>query len=143
MASLNLNKQKEKPTGTSKDVREKPMRKSYAEMLKARKTQKVVCDDEGWTTISYRKKAKAQTKPPTDLATILLANIPVDASTRSIWDFFKGCGEIKDIILPMKRDRINKRIGFIKIVSKLEAGIIINTVKDKGGWGRRIGMTIN
>ncbi|KAK1373725.1 hypothetical protein POM88_029918 [Heracleum sosnowskyi] len=53
------------------------------------------------------------------------------------------CGQILDIILPRKRDVNNKRIGFIKTTSELEASTIISNAKEQGGWGRRIMMTIN
>lgn len=45
----------------------------------------------------------------------------LEATTRDLWDFFKLGGDIKDIILPKKRDILNKRYGFVKTSSELAA----------------------
>lgn len=52
-------------------------------------------------------------------------------------------GNIKDIILPRKRDKWNKRFGFVKTYSKLEVGKIISNVRNFKGLGRILGLTIN
>lgn len=75
--------------------------------------------------------------------TIYMVNIPIEVKAKAIWDFFMQFGQIKDIVLPRRRYKNNKRIGFIKTTSELEAGIIINNAKEKDGWGRRIIISIN
>ncbi|KAK1389926.1 hypothetical protein POM88_018104 [Heracleum sosnowskyi] len=52
-------------------------------------------------------------------------------------------GNIKDIILPRKRDRWNNRFGFVKTVSEQEAGFIISNLKQYKGLGRILKMSIN
>lgn len=42
-----------------------------------------------------------------------------------------------------KRDKKNKRFGFIKTILEEEAGFIILNAKGKGGIGAKIKMTIN
>lgn len=43
---------------------------------------------------------------------ILLHNIPQEASAKEIWQFFNKGRFIQDIILPGKKDKNNYRIGF-------------------------------
>ncbi|KAK1364859.1 hypothetical protein POM88_040420 [Heracleum sosnowskyi] len=100
-------------------------------------------DDEviGWTLVQSRKKRNKLSRK--DAYTIFLYGIPIAALARGIWSFLKDCGVIKDIILPRKRDKRNKRFGFIKTISELEAGGIISNAKQKGGLGAEIRMSIN
>lgn len=72
-----------------------------------------------------------------------MVNIPFEATSKGLWEFFKSCGKIKDIILPRKRDRNGKRFGFIKVANEDEVGLIINNAKEKGGLVNRIAMSIN
>lgn len=76
-----------------------------------------------WTLVTSRKQVKANKKVDKDSAntTIFLYGIPAKATEREIWNLFKLCGVILDIILPIKRDKHNQRIGFIKTTSELEA----------------------
>lgn len=60
-----------------------------------------------------------------------------------MWDCLRNTGAIVDIILPLKRDKRNKRYGFVKTTSELEAGKIILNAKEKGGLATRIRMSIN
>lgn len=64
-------------------------------------------------------------------------------TARDLWDLFKMRGDIKDIILPKRRDIRNKRYGFVKTCSELEAGMIISNLKQFKGLGRILKMKIN
>ncbi|KAK1388481.1 hypothetical protein POM88_016659 [Heracleum sosnowskyi] len=107
--------------------------------------------NDSWTLVTSKrnkklKNAEGRSQPNQDSSsdkTIFMVNIHQEAKTSALWNFFKRCGNIKDIILPKKRDKNNKRIGFIKTSSELEAGIIISNATELGGWGRRIAMSIN
>ncbi|KAK1403677.1 hypothetical protein POM88_003282 [Heracleum sosnowskyi] len=66
-----------------------------------------------------------------------------EASAGDIWNIFKDFGNIKDTILPRKRDKRNKRFGFVKTISELEAGRIISNANEKGGLGAKIRKSIN
>ncbi|KAK1361733.1 hypothetical protein POM88_046207 [Heracleum sosnowskyi] len=99
------------------------------------------CDKTGWNTTKPRKQTKLNKHP--DASTIFLYGIPAEATAREIWNIFKRGGVVKDIILPRKRDKRNQRYGFVKTISELEAGTIINNVKAFGGLGAKFRMTIN
>lgn len=60
-----------------------------------------------------------------------------------MWECLRHTGTIVDINLPMKRDKRNKRYGFVKTTSESEAGEIILNVKEQGGLTTRIKMSIN
>lgn len=60
-----------------------------------------------------------------------------------MWSFFKKCGDVRDIILSGKRDRNNKKFGFIKIISESKAGIIIVNANEICGIGARLDFSIN
>lgn len=88
-----------------------------------------------------RKKGMKSIAKPT--FTIFLYNIPVEISAKRMWEEIKSCGKVLDIILPSKRDKRNKRFGFIKTSSEEEAGLIIIIAKEKGGLLSSIRMRIN
>lgn len=116
--------------------------KSYAEIVKTNGDTRVENDSNGWTLVQ-RRKFKEKVGLKNDVGTIFMVNIPLAATAKGIWDFFKSCGKIKDIILPRKRDKNGKRIGFIKVVSEIEPGLVISNVKEKGSLTSRIVMSIN
>lgn len=67
-------------------------------------------NEEGWTLVQRRKRGiKSSDK---SLFTIFMYNVPFDVPAKSMWSELKGCGKIIDIILPRKRDKRNRRIGF-------------------------------
>ncbi|KAK1379692.1 hypothetical protein POM88_026436 [Heracleum sosnowskyi] len=116
---------------------------SYLEAVKNPRKQEGQREEE-WTTVKTRLKPKNPSKAvQKEATTIFLANIPVNAQAKALWDFFKKCGKVNDIILPRKRDKNNRRYGFIKTDNELEAGILVNNAKEQGGWGRRITMILN
>lgn len=53
--------------------------------------------------------------------TIFITNFPTNCNPKEAWLFFKHFGQIKDIILPRKRDRNNNRICFVKTPNKYKA----------------------
>lgn len=83
--------------------------------------------DAEWKVVSYKKKSTFM--KPSQGCTIFVSKIPDQASARDLWEFFKQGGDIKDISLPRKRDKMNNRIGFVKTNSELEAGRIISILK--------------
>ena len=87
----------------------------------------------------YQSKAKNREI----VTTIFLHNIPDSAKGHEIWKLYQECGQIKDIILPRKRDRSRKRFGFIKTTTEREAGAIISNAKMDRKLGSKIKMTIN
>lgn len=93
-----------------------------------------------WTLVTSRKQGKAANKGSKDsyISTIFLYGIPESDTAREIWNLFKKCGTILDIILPKKRDKRNQHFGFVKTTSETEAGWIINNVKEAGGLGLKI-----
>ncbi|KAL1802125.1 hypothetical protein ACET3Z_030772 [Daucus carota] len=97
-----------------------------------------------WTKVTYKKKASVGKAPKGEnIFSIFLHNIPDEATGREIWQFFSNCGNFIDIILPKKRDKNGKRIGFIHTTSEVEAGAIISNAKMNKGLGRKISMSIN
>ncbi|KAL1832841.1 hypothetical protein ACET3Z_002492 [Daucus carota] len=124
--------------------------KSYSEVLvnsKAREdhTDSLVGEtNEGeWTKVSYKKRTPVRNVLRSPIATIFLHSIPDGATGAEIWNLFKGCGNILDIILPKKRDRLGKRFGFVKTTDDKEAGAIICNAKQDKRLGSKISMTIN
>lgn len=94
-----------------------------------------------WHVVNKKNKVKSPVK--SEESTIFLVNIPHETKAKEVWVFFKSCGRIRDIILPMKRDKNGKRIGFIKTSNELEARSIINNAKEKGGLAIKVKMSIN
>ena len=98
----------------------------------------------GWTQVNHRKKTRSSPSGAVNRGTsIFLYGIPDDATGKDIWNLFKGCGVILDIILPKKRDKKGMRFGFVKTTDEREAGAIINNAKMEKGLGRKIKMSIN
>lgn len=97
--------------------------------------------DTDWTLVKSKKQGKKVST--TEHHTIFLHGIPSNARAREIWDLFKSCGKVFDIIFPRKRDKRNSRFGFVKTSTELEAGLIINNAKEKGGLGLKIKTSIN
>lgn len=97
--------------------------------------------DAGWKVVSYKKKSTVMKISPG--CTIFVSKIPDHASARDLWEFFKQGGDIKNIILPRKRDKMNSRIGFVKTSTELEAGRIISNLKQFKGLGRILKMSLN
>lgn len=96
-----------------------------------------------WTKVTYKKRTPVRNVPRSPIATIFLHNIPDGATGTEIWSLFKGCGNILDIILPKKRDKLGKRFGFVKTMDEKEAGAIICNAKQDKRLGSKISMTIN
>ncbi|KAL1829669.1 hypothetical protein ACET3Z_008081 [Daucus carota] len=97
-----------------------------------------------WKEVTYRKKANNSAKGKSQhTVSIFLYDIPDISTGKDIWNLFKECGKIKDIILPRKRDVRGKRIGFVHTDSEKEAGAIISNAKQDKKLGRKIKMTIN
>ncbi|KAK1360355.1 hypothetical protein POM88_044829 [Heracleum sosnowskyi] len=114
---------------------------SFAEVVKSREEGEILDNTNEWTLVQGKNKVtRGQSK---EVSTIFMVNVPIEASAREIWNFFKDCGKVKDIILPRKKDRNGRRIGFIKTTNELEAGTIICNAKEKGGFARKIYMRIN
>ena len=98
----------------------------------------------GWKQAIHRK----QKRPLADFKrkeniTVFLHGIPEDTMGREIWDLFKSCGNVLDIILPRRRDARGKRYGFLKTTSEKEAGAIISNAKMNKTLGSKIRMSIN
>lgn len=98
-------------------------------------------ENQGWTVVQRKRKQTKQGNKSTH--SIFLYNFPEEVTTQKALEMFKNCGKILDIILPRKRDKKNKRYGFVHTVSIEEAGLIISNAKKKGGLSTRIKISIN
>lgn len=98
-------------------------------------------EDSEWTVVHRKSRQAKQGNKHTP--SIFLYNIHAEATSKVIWNLFKDCGKVLDIILPRKRDQKNKRFGFVLTTSEEEAGLIILNAKEKGGLGARIRMSTN
>lgn len=100
--------------------------------------------EEDWTVVRNRKRKvqKEKVEVEKDWHTIFLYNIPEKTRAKEVWECLRNTGIIMDVILPRKRDKKNKRYGFVKTTSELEAGTIILNAKEKGGLAARIRMSI-
>ncbi|WOH00278.1 hypothetical protein DCAR_0519637 [Daucus carota subsp. sativus] len=67
-------------------------------------------------------------------SSVMVINLPSEASVRDIWLFFNKQRKIKDIILSRKRDRNNNRIGFLIVDSKQVGDLIVSSFN-----GRKMG----
>ncbi|WOH02792.1 hypothetical protein DCAR_0522182 [Daucus carota subsp. sativus] len=67
---------------------------------------------------------------------VMVVNLPPEASVRDIWLFFNKQRLIKDIILPRKRDIRNNRIGFIIVDNLGLAETLVRNFHQKqmGRW---------
>lgn len=114
-------------------------KKSYAQVVAS--LHKETNEESGWVAVGNRRGSSKENA--NKVCTIFVSRIPDESSARDIWEFFKLGGDIKDIILPKKRDKWNKRFGFVITKSELEAGAIISNLKQHRGLGRILRMTIN
>ncbi|KAK1399306.1 hypothetical protein POM88_009169 [Heracleum sosnowskyi] len=129
---------------STQSFKERAKKQTYVEVLKSAPSltkQFRNKDEQEWTLVKSKKGKK--TPRAEEANTIFLYGIPEGATAREIWNIFKVCGEMKDIILPRKKDKRNQRFGFVKTYSELEAGRIITNVKERGGIGEKIRMNIN
>lgn len=123
--------------------------KERGEELSKKKFSQVVRDlntgpmkDLDWSSPKIRNAVKYQKKKESE-STIFVTKIPDATSAKDLWGLFNMGGNVKDIILLRKRDKRNKRFGFVKTYSELEAGEIISNVKQFKGLGRILGLSIN
>ncbi|WOG87204.1 hypothetical protein DCAR_0206427 [Daucus carota subsp. sativus] len=65
---------------------------------------------------------------------VMIVNLPLEATVKDIWLYFNKQRNIKDIVLPKRRDRNNNRIGFLIVESKKEVEYLITSFN-----GRRMG----
>ncbi|KAK1384091.1 hypothetical protein POM88_021826 [Heracleum sosnowskyi] len=86
-----------------------------------------------WTVVSYRKRRNTYShqKIKDSINTVFVAKIPQQAKTKDIWGFFSKVGEVKDIILPRKRDKYGNIIGFVKTKDLKSAKDICRMLKIK------------
>uniref|UniRef100_A0A164ZZN2 RRM domain-containing protein n=1 Tax=Daucus carota subsp. sativus TaxID=79200 RepID=A0A164ZZN2_DAUCS len=57
---------------------------------------------------------------------VMVNNIPDNASRRDLWLLFNGGRRIKDIILPRKKSKFNTRFGFLVVASLGDAHVLIS-----------------
>lgn len=74
------------------------------------------------------------------MATIFVAKIPLKATAREIWNFFKTCGEVLDIILPKRGDKYNNKIDFFKTKKGDVALKIIDGLRRKEFLGSKLDL---
>lgn len=60
---------------------------------------------------------------------LFFVGVPLETQAKELWACFKKFGLIKDIILPKKRDRNNRRYGFVKLESRMVALQFLNSTK--------------
>lgn len=96
-----------------------------------------------WNEVRANVRREKEVGKKENGCTIFMYKIPDDTTSRDLLDLFKSCGNVKDVILPRKRDKRNNRIGFIKVKNELEAGELINNIKQSKGLGRRLSLSIN
>lgn len=60
--------------------------------------------------------------------TIFFTGFKDSTTAKEIWIFFKKAGEIRDIILPRKKDKNNKRYGFVVLKNLVVAGKLIESL---------------
>lgn len=99
--------------------------------------EKEKVDEDGeWKTVSYSRKRNIKG------STIYVVGIADKALAKDIWKVFCEVGNVKDIVLPKKRDRFGNRIGFVK-TSNLETGRkLIERFDGVTLWGKKISPTI-
>lgn len=69
--------------------------------------------------------------------TVFGSGIGENTQAKELWRFYKGIGKVKDIALPKKRDKNNRRFGFMVIESADEAMKLIRLAH-----GSRLGKSI-
>lgn len=132
--------QKEKKIGSYRQALMGDLNMKDSEAKMSNEKQKSTSSEE-WILVQRRKKVTKTIVNPS--FTIFLYNFPLDILVKRMCEEIKSCGKVLDIILPRKRDKRNKRFGFIKTSSEEEAGLIILNAKEKGGLISRIRMRIN
>lgn len=73
-----------------------------------------------------------------EMPTIFVLNIPHKGTAKEIWKYFGRNNDIRDIILPRKRDINGNRIGFIKMEKRREAEELIYELDNTIFMGHRI-----
>lgn len=69
--------------------------------------------------------------------TVFVSGIGENIQAKELWRFCKGKGRVKDIVLPKKRDKNNRRFGFLVMESANDAMNLI-----KSAHGSRLGDNI-
>uniref|UniRef100_A0A164TD38 RRM domain-containing protein n=1 Tax=Daucus carota subsp. sativus TaxID=79200 RepID=A0A164TD38_DAUCS len=62
---------------------------------------------------------------------VFVHNLPENSNSLQIWNFMRKWGRALDCILPMRKDKLGKRFGFIKLQSIAEAENFIKGVHGK------------
>lgn len=57
---------------------------------------------------------------------LYFTGISDEASLEDLWKAFKQRGRVRDIAVPHKRDRLNRKFGFLKLFSSIDAEIFLN-----------------
>lgn len=68
--------------------------------------------EEGWEVVSYNKKKYNKTNKEKN--TIFVNKIPHSAVSQDLWSYFNKEGTVKDTLLPRRRDKFGKKVGFVK-----------------------------
>lgn len=74
--------------------------------------------------------------------TIFISGTPEVAKARELWQFFQKAGNIKDIILPKKRDKNNRRIGFVKVHKEGDVGKIMKQLQYEVFYSQPLKMNV-
>lgn len=69
---------------------------------------------------------------------ILLHNIPHEASAKAVWQFFNKGNFIQDIILPRKKDKNNYRNGFASVSNLALTENLIKVFSGRSLWGNMV-----
>lgn len=72
---------------------------------------------------------------------IFIYNLPWNATVKEIWSYFKNLGVIRDIVLPKKGDKYNKRFDFLIPSSREEAFRLIDKCNRSSCMGSEILQT--
>ncbi|KAL1819552.1 hypothetical protein ACET3Z_014421 [Daucus carota] len=112
-----------------KSLRNMESGKSYQEALTGRNPiqKKEEAQEDGWTTVRRKKKPSKTTSRHVN--TIFVSNIPIQATAKELWQFFNKKRQVKDIILPKKRDKLNRRYGFVKVRQEQDVNDIMQGLK--------------
>ncbi|KAL1811947.1 hypothetical protein ACET3Z_022012 [Daucus carota] len=119
------------------------LEKSYLEATLNKGKQKIIQsdeDEEGWQQVKNKKKGKKV--PVQSPFTIYISGIPENASAKKIWEFFTRHGEILDIILPRRRDKNNRRFGFVKVPDARTLESLMNTLKFEAFYSQPLHMSL-
>lgn len=80
----------------------------------------------GITILREKKEALPKVKRS---KTVFITGFPENTLEKTLWILFKSVVRIRDIILPKKKDKRNKRYGFIKVENFDMAERLIKTFK--------------